>query len=405
MKDRALLTSDMIPILTESMRYDDFQLLVMKKDTDGYPARVISASAGEAQGILSFNSASDTIQRALARIETEDTDEELFIDLGRKLFQHLFSGQIENVYRASLGYARGQGKGLRIRLRLEPPELDAIPWEYLYDELNDLFLGVSPETPITRYIQVAEPPRPTTIHPALRVLVVISNPVNLAEYGLPELDVEKEKQALSQALEEWQEEGLVELEFLEHAIASEIREKLRRYQPHIFHFIGHGAFRDDTGYLVIQDDDRRCRLITSRTFREFFLGSDFTKLVVLNACQSATTSSTPPCPPLQGGERRGGMMGLAHNLVRRGLPAVVAMQYSMYDDTAIKFSREFYRALAVGLPVDTAASEARRAIYIDCGVERRDWGIPVLFMRAPDGVILELAEPIAEPPPPVAIPG
>ncbi len=367
------------------MRYDDFELLVMPKGADGYPARVISATAGEAQRILSFDSASDDVQRALTRIKAEETDEELFISLGRTLFQQLFSGEIEDVYRASLGYARAQGKGLRIRLRLEPPELGAIPWEYLYDELNDLFLGVSPETPITRYIQVPEPPRSITIHSTLKVLAVVSNPINLAERGLPELDAEKEKQVLNQALEEWVKAGLVQLEFLDHAVASEIREKLRRYQPHIFHFVGHGAFRDDQAYLVIEDDDRRLRLITARTFREFFLGNDFTKLVILNACQSATTSSTQP------------MVGLAPNLVRRGLPAVVAMQYSICDDTAIKFSREFYRALAVGFPVDTAISEARRGIYIDCGMERRDWGIPVLFMRAPDGVILKLTKPIARP--------
>lgn len=372
------------------MRYDDFELLIMPKVADGYPTRVISASAGEAQGILSLDSTSDDIQsedfrRALARIRTEETDEEFFLYFGRMLFQRLFSSQIEDVYRASLGHARAQGKGLRIRLRLEPPELGAIPWEYLYDELNDLFLGVSPETPITRYIQVAEPPRPITIHPALKVLVVISNPLNLSQRGLTELDAEKEKQVLGQALGEWEREGMVQLEYLDHAVASEIREKLRRYEPHIFHFIGHGAFKDDKAYLVIEDDDHRLRLITGRTFREFFLGNDFTKLVILNACQSATTSSTKP------------MVGLAPNLVRRGLPAVVAMQYSIYDDTAIKFSKEFYRALAVGFPVDTAISEARRGIYIDCGVERRDWGIPVLFMRAPDGVLLKLAKPIARP--------
>jgi hypothetical protein len=288
------------------MRYDDFELLVTKNGADQYSTRVISASAGEAKGILSFNSTYDDIQRALARIEAEETDEELFVNLGRTLFQHLFGDEIEGIYRTSLGHARAQGKGLRIRLRIEPPELSAIPWEYLYDELNDLFLGVSPETPVTRYIQVAEPPRSITIHPILKVLVVISNPVNLAEYGLPELNVEKEKQVLSQALEKWQEEGLVELEFLDHAIASEIRERLRRYQPHIFHFIGHGTFKDDTGYLVIEDVDHRCRLINDRTFRKFFLGSDFTKLVVLNACQSATTSSTPPAPPSRGG-REGGV--------------------------------------------------------------------------------------------------
>ncbi len=375
------------------MRYDDFELLVMQKGTEGYPTRVISASAGEAQGILSFDSASDDIQRAMTRIKDEETDEELFVDFGRTLFQRLFSDEIEDIYRASLGYARAQGKGLRIRLRLEPPELGAIPWEYLYDELNDLFLAISPETPITRYIQVPEPPRSITIHPTLKVLAVISNPVNLAERGLPELDAEKEKQVLSQALEEWEKEGLVQLEFLDHAVASEIRERLRRYQPHIFHFIGHGAFEDDRAYLVIEDDDHRLRLITGRTFREFFLGNDFTKLVILNACQSATTSSTQP-----GSVRRPSpIVGLAPNLVRRGLPAVVAMQYSIYDDTAIKFSREFYRALAVGFPVDTAISEARRGIYIDCGVERRDWGIPVLFMRSPDGIILKLTKPIARP--------
>ncbi len=367
------------------MRYDDFELLVMQKSTDGYPTRVISASAGEAQGVLHFNSTDDHIQRALTRIKVEDTDEELFIELGRTLFQQLFSDEIGAVYRASLGYARAQGKGLRIRLRLEPPELGAIPWEYLYDELNDLFLGVSPETPITRYIQVPEPPRSITIHSALKVLVVVSNPINLAEHGLPELDAEKEKQVLSQALGEWERDGLVQLEFLDHAVASEIREKLRRYQPHIFHFIGHGAFKDDKAYLVIEDDDRRFRLINERTFREFFLGSDSTKLVVLNACQTATVSSTET------------MLGLAPNLVRRGLPAVVAMQYSIHDDTAIQFAREFYRALAIGLPVDTAISEARRGIYIDCGAETRDWGIPVLFMRAPDGVLLKLAKPIARP--------
>ncbi len=414
-------TASLVPSLTHhfisAMRYDDFELLVMQKNAEGYPTRVISASAGEGQGILSFDSNYADIQRALTRIRNEESDEQLFLDFGRTLFQRLFSGQIEDVYRASLGHARAQGKGLRIRLRLEPPELSAIPWEYLYDELNDLFLGVSPETPITRYIQVPEPPRSITIHTTLKVLAVISDPINLADHGLPALDAEKEEDVLRQALGEWEREGLVQLEFLYHAVGSEIREKLRRYQPHIFHFIGHGAFRDDavdaasyifeeaaasyifeeaatsTGsrpssanaYLVIEDEDHHLKLITGRAFREFFTGNDFTKLVVLNACQSATTSSTQP------------LVGLAPNLVRRGLPAVVAMQYGIYDDTAIRFSREFYRALAVGFPVDTAISEARRGIYIDCGAERRDWGTPVLFMRSPDGVILKLSKPIARP--------
>lgn len=43
------------------MRYDDFDLLIMQKGADGYPTRVISASAGEAQGVFDFNSTSDGV--------------------------------------------------------------------------------------------------------------------------------------------------------------------------------------------------------------------------------------------------------------------------------------------------------------------------------------------------------
>jgi hypothetical protein len=80
---------------------------------------------------------------------------------------------------------------------------------------------------------------------------------------------------------------------------------------------------------------------------------------------------------------------MAPQLVRRGIPAVIAMRYSISDRTAILFSEEFYRPLAKGYPVDTAVSEARRAILQDIGRDKRDFGIPVLFMRAANGVIVE----------------
>src|SRR5690606_7904367 len=58
-------------------------------------------------------------------------------------------------------------------------------------------------------------------------------------------------------------------------------------------------------------------------------------------------------------------------------------------------SEELYRAVAEGLPVDAAVSEARRAIsHLSSGIA---WATPVLFMRATDGMLFELAP--AEPAP------
>jgi hypothetical protein len=78
-------------------------------------------------------------------------------------------------------------------------------------------------------------------------------------------------------------------------------------------------------------------------------------------------------------------------LVRNGIPAVLAMQYEITDQAAMALSRAFYDALADGLPVDTAVSEARKAINLE--VENTlEWGTPVLYMRSPDGVLFDLTE-------------
>src|SRR5690606_41044825 len=72
------------------------------------------------------------------------------------------------------------------------------------------------------------------------------------------------------------------------------------------------------------------------------------RLVVLNSCQSAVAQEQDP------------FAGLASSLVARGLPAVVPMQWLIADEAARVFAEELYRAVADGLPVDAAGSEARR---------------------------------------------
>jgi len=101
------------------------------------------------------------------------------------------------------------------------------------------------------------------------------------------------------------------------------------------------------------------------------------RLVVLNACEGAR------------GSDRDLFSSTAAILVRRGLPAVLAMQYEITDRAAIEFSRAFYEVLAEGMAVDTAVVEARKAVSFAV-TNTIEWGTPVLYMRAPDGQIFNL---------------
>jgi hypothetical protein len=65
------------------------------------------------------------------------------------------------------------------------------------------------------------------------------------------------------------------------------------------------------------------------------------------------------------------------------------MQYEITDEAAIEFSRDFYEAVADGLPVDAAVAEARAAVSIRSALE---WGTPVLYMRSSDGHIFDIQQ-------------
>src|SRR5947207_3281846 len=77
------------------------------------------------------------------------------------------------------------------------------------------------------------------------------------------------------------------------------------------------------------------------------------RLVVLNACQTATTDNVDA------------YSGIAQGLIQQEAPAVVAMQFPITDGAAIVFTSEFYGALADGEPVDQAVTSARKAMLSD----------------------------------------
>jgi hypothetical protein len=62
---------------------------------------------------------------------------------------------------------------------------------------------------------------------------------------------------------------------------------------------------------------------------------------------------------------------------------------SISDEAALAFTSEFYEALTHRHGVDTALGEARRAMFGQ-GTET-EWATPVLYMRASDGSVFDVA--------------
>ena len=98
--------------------------------------------------------------RRLVPVEGRVTEVRAF---GQQLADALFAGDVGTVFRQSLASCVRDGSELRIRLRLEAvPDLDGLPWEYLYDSGLERFLTLSKKTPVVRVLSVCQTrPRPS----------------------------------------------------------------------------------------------------------------------------------------------------------------------------------------------------------------------------------------------------
>ncbi len=312
-------------------------------------------------------------RRTMRRIDAPAT--EAAKAFGARLFEATFAGDTRACLRSSLDEADRQGKGLRLRLRLnDAPELADLPWEFLYYPAVNRFLALSIETPLVRYLELPERIRPLAIAPPLRVLTLIASPRDQ-----PPIDAEREWRRLNEALATLQQRGLVQVDRVEQPSLAALQRQLRRNDYHILHFIGHGGFDEHIrdGVLLLEDDDRLGHRISGQNLGMLLHDHRSLRLVVLNACEGARGSRTDP------------FAGSAQSLVQQGIPAVIAMQFEVSDEAAITLAREFYGALADGYPLDAGLAEARKALF--AASSGAEWATPVLYLRAPDGRIFDIS--------------
>ncbi|MFN2226721.1 MAG: tetratricopeptide repeat protein [Anaerolineae bacterium] len=388
-----------------ALSFENFDLR-LERSGERYRAYVLASPAGEVVEESALPPGFFDLEEFLKRIgrpsrgmfrdarhseAVESKAGEALSSFGANLFEVAFPGQVGTALENSLKQVRDNDAGLRIRLRLaDVPELVDLPWEYLYNPATQTYVTLSAEVCLTRYPELLRSEQPLAVTPPLQVLVVIANPSDLTD-----LDVEAEWESLKEAVAKLEEEERIEICRLEDATLEALQGALRRDDYHILHFIGHGDFdtREKKGILVLEDKEGRSHRVPTEDLN-LLLGDEVRnlRLVVLNTCKGARTSESDP------------FAGLAQGLLRQGVPAVVAMQFEISDQAAITFSREFYRSVADGFPIDFSVGEGRKAIRLDDDLDDSvvEWGIPVLFMRSDDGYIFKVVEEDALPVRPLA---
>jgi len=298
--------------------------------------------------------------------------------LGRLLFA---DGALGAGYRESIAAVQGRGDGLRVRLRLDPPELHAVHWERVYHPLAGAWrpLGITATTPFSRYVtaQGWERPLPVTERP-LRALVVIASPPVSNRFNLDPI-AEEERRALHRT---W--EGLLDVAvtYLETGTAAPpTLSELRRMLPnefHVVHFLCHGAATPAGTVLYLEDDGEVAPVAADQLVSSFKALRQPPLLCFLAACESAARGRTDAFVPLGPA-----LVG------EGGIQAVVAMSDRVGVETARHFADQFYTRLLKHGVVDLALNEARALVQ-----DAWDWGVPVLFSRLPDNQLLDF--PVAE---------
>ncbi len=374
------------------MQYEDFDISLEIVSGRTCRVTVLRSPAGEAQETVEFPFDAIARQLHLAQLENAllksaggrrrnpSKNEAAVLTFGKALFDFLMHGEIGRRYAVSYDRCQQASKGLRLKLRIQDATLSTLPWEFLYDQRFDQYLALSQRTPLLRYLELPRPLHPLPVKPPLRMLAMVVNPTNLRP-----LDVAVEKERIEQALAGLQAEGLVELTWLGGQSWRDLQRAMRQGPWHIFHFIGHGGFdkERDEGYLSLADPKGEAQRLSATSLTRLLGDHDALRVVLLNACEGG-----------QGGDDV--FSSTAATLVRSGIPCVVAMQYAISDAAAIEFSRTFYESLADGLPIETAVSDARKSITLD-QEESLEWGTPVIFTHAPDGILFSLAQKSATP--------
>ena len=307
--------------------------------------------------------------------------EALLDEVGGKLADAFLPPVVTAALDAAIAEAERRNSSLQLALDIAEPLAD-LPWETL--RLEHTVLVLHPRVELYRRIDIGGAAPAISIPGPLRILVAIGSPDAQNARG-ELLDMEAELQRILDATEKPRRAGKAFVHILEQGSVAAIHAALAERRYHVLHISCHAA----PSTLILETADGAEDGVTAQRLCDAAIPAErAAPLVVLAGCSTGQDAAAAD------GDGTSRLPGLARTLVRRGVPAVIAMQAPVGDRYATDLIAGVYEALAgwqEARPL-TALSHARRWIEekqrADASASSPEWPTVAFFCAAsPVGLI------------------
>jgi len=265
------------------------------------------------------------------------------------------------IFQGAQSAASQYGAPMTLQLAFDEKALSSaqLPWELWHDGASHTL--ADERLRLNRYITYYGERVPFEPVDPLRVLYVLSRPPSSGKVKDLSGRFQKSVSRLGQR---------VQTDYIRQGTFEAFSNAIANGQYHIVHFDGHGDSdpASGTGGLLFESGSPHGEFVTSDRISSVLKGSGV-RLVVLAACLGSAVSGP------------GMFNAVAPALIRAGLPAVIANQFSIWDDAMGDFSEEFYASLARGESISAAVADGRRTM----AHHRGQFFLPTLYMRVADG--------------------
>lgn len=301
-----------------------------------------------------------------------------FEAVGQYLYKLLFRDKIKKKWdELTVAYPgeTTRSEGRRVLLDITPKELRLLPWELMSDGNIPFFLD--PLNPMTRG-RLKFDTQSIPCQWPLHVLIVVGS-----EDNDPAVQAQAEINSIEEALLKF--DTPIELEILYRPTEQELVDTLKRYQPHIFHFIGHGRKGSGVADPVLAFEKGKSG--PEWEWNEKMIAVDLReskpRFAFINACRTSTEEAATHS------------WGITEAFIRAGVPAVIGMQADVLGAAAAKFPGEIYEALSSDSPPDVALTQARTKVYRlgPDGSQRRDWALPTFHISVDPNKVVDMQPP------------
>jgi len=335
------------------------------QDRNFSPDPIILATAGLMNKWLGFwGRINDSKIRGKDHLLEPDTVEVLGTHLWKLILENDVGKELKK-------HIPAEGKPA-IRLSIEfDDEADArlkgLPWEFLYEPDNSWYLAAKTELLLTRYVstpkgrvrvsQVGE-------REEVRALLIAALPEDRIFSGERE-DLRKLQTALTDVtrltvpapVTDWKPD--------------QIAQQLRRTEYHIIHVVG--ICRGEPGHAQIYLGDGGGSFQDPAVFVDTLTANPIRpRLIILQLCDYIDGDAT------ENFER------LAPALIKRQVPAVLALQYAARQADQVGLGKQFYESLIDGDHIGAAVQASRNRLRNSLPPHR--FGMPVLYLQE-DGAL------------------